>query len=159
MWYCGLCSLLTFHSFLKRICNLMDSPPRPPHSRRESVRSRSPVRCHWSTKQDVQWSARKKNTRGLKLSQTPPADDSFCSEHAIGYSPSKLPVDLQWNPHRCVGSRQGERCVSFPVHDVNVGASGQEQTAGRKQCVKLNSFYSSWKQRSMISLDIKNTSE
>lgn len=53
-----------------------------------------------------------------------PADDSFSPKHAIGYSPSKLPVDLESHPHRRVGPCEGERSVSFPVHDVNVCASG-----------------------------------
>jgi len=67
------------------------------------------------------------------MPQNLPADDSFCSKQAIGNSPSQLPVDLEGNPDRGVGSGQCERRVSFPVHDVNICTSGQEQSAERKQ--------------------------
>lgn len=62
-----------------------------------------------------------------------PADDLFCANDAIGYASFQLPVDLERHPHRRVGPCQGHGRVSFPVHDVNVGASGQEQPVKKEK--------------------------
>lgn len=67
----------------------------------------------------------------------PPADDSLGPEQAIGDPPPQLPVDLQSHPHRGVGPSQGERSVSLPVHDVDVGASGQEEAAGGEKKISI----------------------
>jgi len=72
----------------------------------------------------------------IKMTRPLPADDSLSAKHAIGYSPSQLPVDLECHPHRRVDPCQAEGRVSFPVHDVNVCTSGQEQPAEtRDACV------------------------
>lgn len=58
---------------------------------------------------------------------------------AIRYAPPELPVDLEGHPDWRVRPRQGQGSVSFSVHDVGVGTSGEEQP--EKQII-ITSLYS-----------------
>lgn len=80
----------------------------------------------------------KQQNETISREQNLPADDSFSPKHAIGYSPSQLPVDLESHPHGRVGPCEAQRRVSFPVHDVNVCTSGQEQPEDERERKKNN---------------------
>lgn len=66
-----------------------------------------------------------------RFAEKAPADDSFRAVQAVGYAPAELPVDLQGHPHGRFGPSQAQRSISFSVHDVDVGSSGQEQPGER----------------------------